>query len=112
MRSALLLALLALHGCGTNGAPGVADTWIGRWNGPEGTYLEVARAGGAYEVTIKDLDAARTFIAHAADDRIEFRRDGVMESLEATNGDGTGLKWLAGKTTCLAVKLGEGYCRD
>ena len=110
MRRSLLVTLLAVHGCGTNGS--ATDAWLGRWNGPEGTYLEIARVGGAYEVTIKDLDAARTFIGSAADDRIEFRRDGVTESIEATNGDETGMKWLAGKTNCLTIKLGEGYCRD
>jgi hypothetical protein len=110
MRRSLLVALLAAHGCGTNG--NAADAWLGRWTGPEGTYLEIARTAGAYEVTIKDLDAARTFIGHAADDRIEFRRDGVTERIEATNGEQTGMKWLADKTKCLTVKLGEGYCRD
>ena len=113
MRRSLLVALLAVHGRGTTGGSGGApDAWLGRWNGPEGTYLEIARVGGSYEVTIKDLDAARTFIGFAADDRIEFRRDGLTESIEATNGDETDMKWLAGKTNCLAVKLGEGYCRD
>jgi hypothetical protein len=110
MRRSLLVALLAAHGCGTNG--NAADAWLGRWTGPEGTYLEIARTAVAYEVTIKDLDAARTFIGHAADDRIEFRRDGVTESIRATNGDATGMKWLAGKANCLTIKPGEGYCRD
>jgi hypothetical protein len=57
-------------------------------------------------------DGARTFSGSAAGSRIEFRRDGVTESIEATNGDATGMKWLAGKTSCLTIKLGEGYCRD
>ena len=113
MRRALLVAVLALQGCGTNGASSTAtDAWVGRWNGPEGTSLEIAPIGSGYEVTIKDLDAARTFIGSAADGRIEFRRDGVPEAIKATNGDETGMKWLAGKTNCLTIKLGEGYCRD
>jgi hypothetical protein len=36
----------------------------------------------------------------------------VLETLEARNGDETGMKWLAGKTDCLTVKPGEGYCLD
>ena len=39
-------------------------------------------------------------------------RDGRAESIAATTGDETGMKWLAGKTNCLTIKVGEGYCRD
>ena len=110
MASAVLIAACA--GCELPITPPDTDAWVGRWNGPEGTYLEIASIGSGYEVTIKDLDAARTFIGSAADGRIEFRRDGVPEAIKATNGDETGMTWLAGKTNCLTIKLGEGYCRD
>ncbi len=89
-----------------------ADAWIGRWNGPEGTYLHVAGANGVYEITIMDLDGARTFKGSAAGDHIDFERDGTKESLRPTDGNDTGMKWLAGKADCLTVKRGEGYCRD
>jgi hypothetical protein len=89
-----------------------ADAWIGRWNGPEGTYLHIAGSDDAYEITIMDLDGARTFKGSAAGDRIEFERDGATESLRPTDGNDTGMKWLAGKANCLTVKPGEGYCRD
>ena len=94
----LLAILVTASGCTTKETGAVADAWVGRWNGPEGTYLEITGAAGAYEITIKDLDAARTFNAVAAGNRIEFRRDGAAESIRATNGDATGMKWLAGKT--------------
>ena len=113
MRRWLLAVLVSTHGCAADdAAAAAADAWVGRWNGPEGTYLAIAGSGGVYEITIKDLDAARTFSGSAAGGRIEFRRDGVMEQIAATNGDATGMKWLAGKATCLTIKLGEGYCRD
>jgi hypothetical protein len=113
MRRWPLAILIAAHGCTTSDPAGAAtDAWAGRWIGPEGTDLELAGANGVYEVTIKDLDAARTFTGSAASDRIEFRRDGVTESIRATNGDATGMKWLAGKANCLTIKPGEGYCRD
>lgn len=89
-----------------------ADAWIGRWNGPEGTYLHAAGTVGVYEITIMDLDRARTFKASAAGEHIEFERDGTMETLRPSDGNETGMKWLAGKTDCFTVKLGEGYCRD
>ena len=113
MRRWPLALLFAIHGC-TAGTPAgtMTDAWLGRWTGPEGTYLELAGANGAYEVTIKDLDAARTFAGATAGDRIEFQRDGVAESIRATNGDATGMKWLAGKANCLTIQPGEGYCRD
>jgi hypothetical protein len=113
MRGWLVAALVALHGCTSDGPPAAAtDDWVGRWNGPEGTYLTIAGANGTYEITIKDLDAARTFAGAAAGGRIEFRRDGVRESIAATDGDATGMKWLAGKAQCLTIKAGEGFCRD
>jgi hypothetical protein len=113
MRRWLAVALLLVDGCSSDGTKTeLTDSWAGRWNGPEGTYLEIAGANGAYEITVKDLDAARTFMGSAAGNRIEFRRDGAMESIGASNGDETGMKWLAGKTNCLTIKLGEGYCRD
>ena len=90
----------------------VTDQWVGRWSGPEGTYLDVAGGNGHYQITVKDLDRARTFQGSSVDDRIEFQRDGANESLRHSNGNETGMKWLAGKADCLTVKPGEGYCRD
>ncbi len=98
----------------TPAAPAPAtDAWLGQWNGPEGTYLRLAGSGGQYEVTIRNLDGPRTFPGKAAgDERIEFERDGVKESLRATHGAETGMKWLSEKKSCLTVRSGEGYCRD
>ena len=111
MRSAWL-AILAC-GCSTDAPQTVpADEWLGRWNGPEGTYLEIAGENGSYAITVKDLDAARTFAGSSAGDAIEFRRDQVLEVLRPTNGDETGMKWLAGKMNCLTIRRGEGFCRD
>jgi hypothetical protein len=83
--------LLCVHGCTTDGVPASsADDWLGRWNGPEGTYLDIAGANGTYQITVKDLDRARTFSGSGVGDGIEFRRDGVNEMLRATDGDATG----------------------
>ena len=113
MRRWPLVLLVAVQGCTASDPAGTTtDAWLGRWIGPEGTYLEPAGASGRYEVTIKDLDAARTFAGANTGERIEFVRDGVTESIRATNGDATGMKWLAGKANCLTIKAGEGYCRD
>ena len=113
-RSVLALVLLsAAFGCGpSDSRPPLTDGWAGRWIGPEGTYLEIAGAGGVYTITVMNLDGARTFAGLSMGDRIEFVRDGTTESVRATNGDETGMKWLAGKANCLTVKPGEGYCRD
>jgi len=88
------------------------DRWAGQWNGPEGTFLRIEGAQGRYDITVHDLDSPRSFAGRAAGDRIEFERDGVKESVRATNGAETGMKWLADKKDCLTVRTGEGYCRD
>jgi hypothetical protein len=95
----------------TYGSEVVADHWIGQWNGPEGTYLRISGINGRYEVTVMNLDGPRTFTGTATGNGIEFERDGVRESLRATDGQGTGMKWLAEKSECLVVRPGEGYCR-
>lgn len=111
---AVIAGVVALSGCQDRAAsvPPATDAWLGQWNGPEGTFLRLAGGGGQYEVTIRNLDGPRTFPGKAAGERIEFERDGVKESLRATNGAETGMKWLSEKKDCLTVRAGEGYCRD
>jgi len=90
----------------------LTDEWLGQWNGPEGTLLRLAGGKGKYEITIQNLDGPRKFPGSAVDGQIQFERDGVKEFIRATNGAGTGMKWLSGKSNCLTVRPGEGYCRD
>ena len=94
------------------GASAPADRWLGQWTGPEGTFLRLGGGQGRYEITIQDLDGPRPFTGHAVGDHIEFERQGRTETLRATDGQGTGMKWLSGKRDCLAVRPGEGWCRD
>lgn len=90
----------------------VTQTWLGQWNGPEGTYLRLEGGGKDYKVTIQNLDGPTSYQGRAAEDQIHFERNGVLESIRATNGADTGMKWLAEKSNCLTVRSGEGYCRD
>lgn len=93
-------------------ATAAPDRWLGTWNGPEGTFLRLAGGGGQYDITVQNLDGPRTFKGTAVGDRIEFERDGTKESVRATGGVETGMKWLSEKKDCLTVRSGEGYCRD
>jgi hypothetical protein len=88
------------------------DEWLGRWNGPEGTYLQISKNAGSYVLEIRDLDGSRTFAGTAEGPRIAFTRDGQKEFLSVGDGRATGMKWLADKKNCLLTKLGEGWCRD
>ncbi len=88
--------------------------YTGRWIGVEGTVLDIAPTDtpGHYALTMQwDLDNKGTFDGTATGDTIAFERGGIRETLRPTNGDATGLKYLFGKTDCLTVKPGEGYCR-
>ncbi|WP_428384278.1 hypothetical protein [Nevskia ramosa] len=94
-------------------APGFnADQWIGRWNGPEGTYLSIAKSEGGYALEIADLDGPKPYAARTAGDHLVFDRNGKTESIRATDGKQTGMKWLQDKSNCLTINAGEGYCRD
>jgi len=88
------------------------DLWLGHWNGPEGTYLLLAKNGDKYVVKIRSLDGLDTYEGVAAGDRIQFTRDGKAESIRAGSGEETGMKWLLDKKNCLIIKTGEGFCRD
>ena len=68
---ALFIAAAAAAGCqpqnqpltpslAPDAAPRKIDEWIGRWNGPEGTYLEISKSSDSYEIRIKDLDEVQT----------------------------------------------------
>ena len=93
-------------------APVAAASWVGKWIGPEGTFLELAEKSGAYRVTIQSLDGPATYDAVAVADRLEFQRNGTLETIHATGGADTGMKWLLDKKDCLTIKTGEGFCRD
>ncbi len=129
-RLALTLSLLALSGCqshapvspapsaeasppaaASNSTNNPTDRWLGRWDGPEGTYLLLSKAGGHYAVEIRDLDGSRTFEGFPAGDQIRFIRDGKKEFLVAGNGKAAGMKWLLDKKNCLLTRQGEGWCR-
>lgn len=92
--------------------PVAAASWVGKWIGPEGTFLELAGQAGAYKVTIQSLDGPATYDAVAVEDRLEFQRNGTQETIHATSGADTGMKWLLDKKDCLTIKTGEGFCRD
>ncbi|WP_404335124.1 hypothetical protein AB2M62_15305 [Sphingomonas sp. MMS12-HWE2-04] len=96
-------------------APADRDAWLGRWKGVEGTYLVISKGDGRgrYKLEMQyTLDDKGTFEGAGSDDGILFSRPDGAQTLRASNGDATGLKYLAGKKDCLTVKSGEGYCRD
>jgi len=90
------------------------DNWIGKWIGVEGLVLDIQPAGerGHYMLSVTLLDGTKSYEGTAEGDLIRFTRNGRPESIRAATGDQTGLKWLAGKTNCLMIQQGEGFCRD
>lgn len=85
---------------------------LGKWNGPEGTYLDIHYSQNTFTIHLKDTEKLRTFTAQSKGDHLVFERDGIIESVHLSTGDETGMKWLSGKQECVTVLLGEGYCRD
>lgn len=91
--------------------------WVGRWTGPEGLYMEIqpdpARGEAAYSVEMQyTLDDQATFDGDATSSGIRITRPDGTFLITATDGEATGMKWLAEKQNCLTVTAGEGYCRD
>ena len=137
MRMGGLILVVALAGCGeqapspdnkvANERVATADQtasatpaafaeqeYLGRWRGVEGMYLLISKAeAGGYRLEMQwDLDHHGTFTAQPAGSGLSFTRDGRTLLLRRTDGDATGLKYLAGKKDCLTVAPGEGYCRN
>lgn len=90
----------------------VPQGWLGRWDGPEGTFLDISRAGTKYVVIIQDLDGPKTFYGVDDSGRIRFVRSGIGEVIYSGDGRASGMKWLADKKHCLMTRPGEGWCRD
>jgi len=90
------------------------DAWIGDWTGVEGTMLKISAddAPGVYAINETTLDGPVAFTGTNDGAVIRFERNGARETIRAGNGDDTGLKYLAGKSNCLVIKSGEGFCRD
>ena len=94
---------------------------IGKWDGPEGTYLSVAEKMGAdgkqqlprkFDVEIKDLDKAEKFEGTAKNGTIEFTRKGKAETVTAASGTETGMKGFEKEANCVVVTKGsEGFCK-
>ncbi|PJG47570.1 hypothetical protein CAF53_04435 [Sphingobium sp. LB126] len=103
---------------GTNEVTGLpTDDWIGRWNGPEGLFLDIQLSPdgkpGHYAITNKDnLDRQGDYGGVAEGTDIRFVRDGRDLTIRPGIGSETGFKYLAGRKDCLIVVPGrEGYCR-
>lgn len=109
-RISVMAAILLLAACKPDA--GTQAEWAGRWNGPEGTFLELTPNGDVVSVTITNLDGPRTFEGRYEGENVLFTRDDVRETIRPGTGKETGMKWLMEKERCLIVKDGEGYCRD
>lgn len=127
MKNSILVALAAaavLAACKDSPVPSTTTSseakkegpftdWEGTWNGPEGTWLSLStEVPGVYTIVIKNLDGENKYRGTAEGSRIVFERDKKRETLQLTDGPGTGMKWLADKKRCLAVREGEGWCKD
>lgn len=104
------------NGASDTAAPTNRDGWIGRWIGVEGLNLTVSKGKSAGHYSLKmqygtDEDMSGTFDGVGTAEGIAFMRPDGDQVLRASTGDETGLKYLSGKTDCLKVKDGEGYCR-
>ena len=94
---------------------------LGKWDGPEGTYLTVTEKMGAdgkqqlprqFELEIKDLDKAEKFEGTAKSGVIEFTRKGKTETVKAATGVETGMKNFEKEVNCVVVTKGsEGFCK-
>lgn len=94
---------------------------VGKWGGPEGTYISIADKKGAdgknqaprkFDIEIKNLDKAEKFEGTAKGSTIEFTRKGKTETVKSATGAETGMKGYEKETGCVVVTKGsEGFCK-
>jgi hypothetical protein len=88
------------------------EAMAGKWNGPEGTYLNISKKGTGFEVEIRNLEGSKKFVGVAKGDTIEFTRNGKPETIKPASGVETGMKGFEKETNCLVVTKGsEGFCK-
>jgi len=56
---------------------------VGRWDEPEGTYLELAKGGDQYEIRLRDLDKVQSYQGTATGDSISFERNGKAQTIRS-----------------------------
>ena len=79
----------------------------------ECTYLKIEPTDEFYGIELADLDGPKMYKGTGRGDHISFERNGKTETTRTTDGDGTRVKWPAGKKDCLVItKEWEGYCHD
>lgn len=96
-------------------APSSLSDWTGRWDGPEGLFIDVQQARGENRVrlVIKDnLDTEESYSGRFTGTTIQFERRGQTETIRRGSGAETGFSALRTRRNCLIVVAGtEGYCR-
>lgn len=110
--SLAVVVTLSLMACDPDVGVTTDVDWQGRWWGVEGTYLDIAGGPEHFELTIANLDGPVQYAAVAVGDQLQFDLNGQTAIIYATDGVGSGMKWLADKDDCLKVEPGDGYCRD
>lgn len=106
---ACILLCMMLSACDEKSA---ADAWLGKWTGPEGTYLVLNKMDDGYDVVIQSLDKIESFKGTADGMGVKFMRNNREEKIFHGDGAATGMKWLMDKKDCLVIRTGEGYCRS
>ena len=95
-----------------NAGTSKVDSLVGRWTGPETSYLNVSKKGEKYSIEIANLDGPKTYEGTAKGDLIEFSRNGKTETIKAATGAETGMKGFEKETNCVVVTKGsEGFCK-
>ena len=95
--------------------PATEIAYLGKWIGPEGLVLDVkAKPGGGVSIANQwTLDDKGKFEGSVTAEGLRWMRGNTAVTAAMSDGDATGMKWLAGKKTCLTVTAGsEAYCRN
>lgn len=88
--------------------------WAGKWVGVEGMFVEITPdKPDTYTIRIQpDLDTLAMVTGRDGPNGIDYPWQGATKTLRAGKGSDAELRYLDGKSDCLIVETGVGFCRD
>ncbi len=95
-----------------NGSDEKVESLVGRWSGPEGSYVNITEKDDKFAIVLANLDGPKTYEGTAKGSVIEFTRNGKTETITAATGEETGMKYLLDEKNCVVITKGsEGFCK-
>lgn len=100
-----------------NSSQSSIDTFLGRWTGVEGSFVDIVPKKEGYIITMARWDSKtqsmeyESYPGYLSESKMTFKKNGVEQTITLTDGSGSGMKWLQNAKLCIKISSGDGYCK-